>query len=118
MGRGVPKSQKEWTTHTASAAPALTIPDCEKYLWFWLSPALPINLGLDAFKQSRFGLDAKPRTEPMRASARVTALATLCALMIADAIDRVERFSSFRDWNFFLQKFGTWVPGIKGHVRP
>lgn len=86
-------------TYTASAAPALTILDCENHLCVSsLPPVLLANLEADAFMHRKFGLDVKLRTEPMRPSAKVAARAILCALMIADSVDKVLRvpFSASR----------------------
>jgi len=70
-------------THTASAAPACTIRDCEKYLWdsFPLGwPARAARVG--ALKHRNLGLEAQLLKEPLATPDEAAALTARCALIV------------------------------------
>jgi hypothetical protein len=71
--------------NTASAAPARTLVDCEKYLLApWLLLAVLTTSGrVDAFMHRNLGLDAQLRKGTIDASAEATARIALCVLILA-----------------------------------
>lgn len=79
---------KREKAYTASAAPARTLRDSEKYLCAPcpLPAARTTVPRVAALRQRKRGLDAPPLADPIDASAKAAARTALCTLMILGAI--------------------------------
>jgi hypothetical protein len=96
-------TKKMGHTHTASAAPALTILDWENNLCVsLLRAAAAPNPRFCAFKHKNLGLEAHPLREPIDASAEATARTALCILML---LAQLLGFATLRLW---ISTFSTY----------